>query len=40
MIQVQVFRESLEVHELALALGPMVVTAGGLWVYFKRKGWL
>jgi magnesium transporter len=22
------------------ALGLMVVTAGGLWVYFKRKGWL
>jgi magnesium transporter len=24
----------------AWALGLMVVTAGGLWVYFKRKGWL
>jgi magnesium transporter len=22
------------------ALGLMVVTAGGLWIYFKRKGWL
>ena len=22
------------------ALGLMVVTASGLWVYFKRKGWL
>jgi magnesium transporter len=22
------------------ALGLMVVSAGGLWVYFKRKGWL
>jgi LPXTG-motif cell wall-anchored protein len=29
------------VHEMALALGLMVVVAGGgLWVYFKRKGWL
>jgi magnesium transporter len=24
----------------AWALGLMVVTAGGLWIYFKRKGWL
>ena len=24
----------------AWALGLMVVGAGGLWVYFKRKGWL
>jgi magnesium transporter len=24
----------------AWALGLMLVTAGGLWVYFKRKGWL
>ena len=22
------------------AVGLMVVAAGGLWVYFKRKGWL
>jgi magnesium transporter len=25
---------------LRLGAGLMVVTAGGLWVYFKRKGWL
>jgi magnesium transporter len=24
----------------AWALGLMVVSGGGLWVYFKRKGWL
>jgi Mg2+ and Co2+ transporter CorA len=24
----------------AWALGLMVVSAGGLWIYFKRKGWL
>jgi hypothetical protein len=24
----------------AWALGLMVASAGGLWVYFKRKGWL
>jgi len=24
----------------AWALGLMVVSAGALWVYFKRKGWL
>lgn len=24
----------------AWAVGLMVVTAGGLWIYFKRKGWL
>jgi magnesium transporter len=27
-------------HGYGWALGLMVVSAGGLWVYFKRKGWL